>query len=101
MPAEWLVTAVNSEHEKRFKVMLSRGTVLIYVRHPTHRSATASPGEQETHAVYITKLNEFALTYEDFKRIQLAINLVSCVVEETKPMFKALMEDSSKAINVY
>ena len=98
---QWLTTVIDTEHEKRVKIELSRGYAYVYLRHPTMRADSVPPDQQEPFNIYVTKLGDYALTYKDFKRVQDAINFVSCMVEEVKPQFAALMANPATRLNVY
>lgn len=95
----FIQTIKDTTHERQFKVMLTGGRYIqIYLRHPLRRSAS---GPQEPYQIYITRLGDISLSYEDWQRLQFAINFISIGVEDIKPVFQRIMDNPSESLNVY
>jgi hypothetical protein len=98
---EYIKTIKDTPHERQVKVLLTGGRyVLIYLRHPMRRNPTVG-AVQESHQIYITRLGDISLSYEDWQRFQFAINFISLAVDETKPGFERVMANTTERIDVY
>lgn len=98
---QFIQTTKDTTHERQIKVLLTGGRFIqIYLRHPLRRNQTVG-GVQESHQIYITRLGDISLSYEDWQRFQFAINFISLGVEETKPMFEKIMANQAERLDVY